>query len=57
LRTEVETATVRDSASRLEALRLVAGDVESAGKISNLEMVEDSTFGVDVVLAVEDAAG
>ena len=52
LRTEVESVTVRDTASRLEALRLVAGDVESAGKIVRLELVEDAAFAVEVELAV-----
>jgi valyl-tRNA synthetase len=50
LRTEAETVTVRDTASRLEALRLVAGDVESAGKIARLELVEEAAFSVDVEL-------
>ena len=56
LRTQVEVATVRDTASRLEALRLVAGDVESAGKIARLELVEDGEFAVEVELGGGEVA-
>jgi valyl-tRNA synthetase len=54
LRTEAESVVVRDSGERLEALRAVAGDVESAGKISRLELVEAAAFEVSVELAPGD---
>ncbi|MDH3254883.1 MAG: valine--tRNA ligase [Acidobacteriota bacterium] len=56
LRTEVARATVVDAADRIEALRLVAGDVESAGKISQLELVVGEAFSVEVELAGDDSA-
>ena len=57
LRTEVANVTVRDTATRLDALRLVRGDVKSAGKILCIELEEDQTFDVSVELLVEEAAG
>jgi valyl-tRNA synthetase len=56
LRTEVANVTVCDTAARLDALRLVHGDVTSAGKILRIELEEAEAFDVSVKLLIEESA-
>ena len=51
MRAEVEQVVVRDTPQRLAALRLVEGDVRSAGVIETLELAEAPELDVDVTLA------
>ena len=55
MRAEVERAVVRDTAERLRALEAAAEDVQQAGRVRKIDVLEAEDFGVDVELA-EDAA-
>jgi valyl-tRNA synthetase len=52
MRTEVERCVVRDTAERIAALHLAAGDVVEAGRIADL-VVEEGDPAVEVSLAAE----
>ncbi len=56
MRAPVLRAIVRDTAERLRALELGAGDLRQAGAIELLELVEHDEFSVEVELAEEAAA-
>jgi valyl-tRNA synthetase len=56
LKTFVRTLVVRDIPERLDALKLAATDVQEAGNIGSLELVESNDFSVEVELAEPDAA-
>ena len=56
MRAPVRRVLVRDTAERLAALELGAGDLVAAGAIESLEKVEDAEFAVEVELAAESAA-
>jgi valyl-tRNA synthetase len=53
MRAPVLRVVVRDSAERLRALELGAGDLMQAGAIEQLERVEDDEFAVELELAPE----
>ena len=53
LRTEVELATVTDTAERIAVLEQVAADVCAAGRISDLVTIEGTELSVDCKLAPE----
>jgi valyl-tRNA synthetase len=55
MRAEVERAVVRDTAERLRALEAAAEDVQQAGRVHKIDVLEGEAFTVDVELA-EDAA-
>jgi valyl-tRNA synthetase len=57
MRAPVTRVVVRDTAERLAALELGAGDLRQAGAIELLQPVEDGEFAVEVELAQEQAAG
>ena len=44
----VGTVVVRDTAERLEKLQKSKSDVEDAGRVGELRLVEDDTFSVSV---------
>ena len=44
----VGTVVVRDTAERLEKLQKSKSDVEDAGRVGELQLVEDDTFSVSV---------
>ena len=44
----VGTVVVRDTAERLEKLQKAKSDVEDAGRVGELRLVEDDTFSVSV---------
>ena len=46
----VGTVVVRDTAERLEKLQKAKSDVEDAGRVGELRLVEDDTFSVSVTL-------
>ena len=56
LRTEVLQATVTDTAERIAVLAEVAGDVQSAGRVTDLVTVEGPELSVACQLAPEAAA-
>jgi valyl-tRNA synthetase len=56
MRAPVRRVVVRDSAERLHALELGAGDLLLAGSIEQLEPVADGEFAVEVELAPEGSA-
>jgi valyl-tRNA synthetase len=56
LRTDVQRVTVRDSAERLEALKLAIDDVREASRAREIDLQESSAFSVEVELAEPDAA-
>jgi valyl-tRNA synthetase len=56
LKTAVDLALVRDTAERLDALRLAESDVREAGSIRELRLEVADDFGVDVTLAPPDPA-
>ena len=51
LRADVDRVVVRDTAERLAALALAAGDVAEAGRVASLVTEEADAFSVEVVLA------
>ncbi len=51
MRADVERVVVHDTPERLAALRLVEGDVRSAGVIASLELAEAPELDVEVTLA------
>jgi valyl-tRNA synthetase len=55
MRAEVDRAVVRDSAERLRALEAALDDVQQAGRVRKIDVLEAEDFTVDVELA-EDAA-
>jgi valyl-tRNA synthetase len=56
LKTEVTSATVRDSAERLALLDAVRADVCEAGRVADLQTEVAGDFSVAVSLAEPDAA-
>jgi valyl-tRNA synthetase len=55
MRAEVDRAVVRDTAERLRALEAALEDVQQAGRVRKIDVLEAEEFTVDVELA-EDAA-
>ncbi len=55
MRAPVSRVLVRDTAERLRALELGAGDLRQAGSIERIETVESDELAVEVELAPEDA--
>ena len=55
LRAEVQLAVVRDTAERLDALKPAVRDVQYAGRVAAIELLEADEFAVEVDLT-EDAA-
>jgi hypothetical protein len=53
MRAPVTRVLVRDTAERLAALELGAGDLRQAGAIERIESVEGEEFAVEVELAEE----
>jgi valyl-tRNA synthetase len=53
LRSEVATVVVTDTGVRLDALRLATGDLQEAGRIGRLDLVEGEAPSVAVELALE----
>ena len=51
LTTPVTRLVVRDTADHLAALRTSLPDLQAAGFVHSLELVEDTSFGVTVTLA------
>jgi valyl-tRNA synthetase len=50
-RAAVDLLVVRDSPSRLEALRAAEGDLRDAGSVAEMRFEESDVAGVDVTLA------
>jgi valyl-tRNA synthetase len=55
MRAEVDRAVVRDTTERLRALEAALDDVQQAGRVRKIDMLEAEEFAVGVELA-EDAA-
>ena len=54
LRTDVETATVFDTAERLTLIGLAAADLKEAGRISDLQLIEADNPRVEVTFVTTD---
>lgn len=54
LRTAITSATITDTAERLDALRLVLADVSAAGVASGVELVVGEAFAIEAELEPEE---